>query len=151
MSAVIRKADPTDLCRIAEILVFSKRINYRPIFHNDAYSFGELQVVNVMRKYETQPERLEKTWVYDEGFVKGLIQIGGQEIETLYVDPFFTSGGIGGQLLDFAVRQFGANTLWVLEKNAKARQFYQRHGFCPAGERILEPETPEYLLKMHRP
>ena len=150
MPAVIRKAVPGDLCRIGEILVFSKRLNYRPIFHNDAYSFGELQVVNVMREYETQPERLEKTWVWDDGFVKGLIQIGGQEIETLYVDPFFTSGGIGGQLLDFAVRQFGTGTLWVLEKNEKARQFYRRHGFSLTGERVPEPETPEYLLKMHR-
>ena len=46
---IIRKAEAKDLCRIAEILVFSKRLNYRPIFHNDEYSFGELQVVNVMK------------------------------------------------------------------------------------------------------
>ncbi len=32
----IRKAQAGDLSRIAEILVFVKRINYRPIFQNDA-------------------------------------------------------------------------------------------------------------------
>ena len=42
---MIRPAIPEDASRIAEILVFSKRTNYRSIFHNDAYSFGELQVL----------------------------------------------------------------------------------------------------------
>ncbi|WP_416326285.1 hypothetical protein [[Eubacterium] hominis] len=38
----IRKAKQEDISRIAEILVFTKRLNYRSIFHNDHYSFGEL-------------------------------------------------------------------------------------------------------------
>ena len=32
---MIRKAEPKDLSRIAEILVFTKRMKYRAIFHND--------------------------------------------------------------------------------------------------------------------
>ena len=35
----IRKAELKDLSRIAEILVFAKRIKYRSIFNNDDYSF----------------------------------------------------------------------------------------------------------------
>ena len=42
---MIRKATPEDLSRIAEILVFVKRIKFRPIFQDDDYSFGELQVL----------------------------------------------------------------------------------------------------------
>ena len=41
----IRKAELKDLSRIAEIFVFNNRINYFPIFHEEAYSFGEMQVV----------------------------------------------------------------------------------------------------------
>ena len=44
---MIRKATIDDLSRIAEILVFVKRMKYRPIFQNDDYSFGELQVLRV--------------------------------------------------------------------------------------------------------
>lgn len=150
MADIIRKATERDLSRIAEILVFSKRINYRSIFHNDDYSFGELQVANVMRAYEAHPDRLEKVWVYDDGLVKGLIQIGGKEIETLYVEPFFTSDGIGAQLMQFAISRFDADTLWVLEKNPRAQKFYQKHGFTFTGEKTHEPETPEYLLRMSR-
>jgi hypothetical protein len=43
----IRRAEPGDLSRIAEILVFTKRMKYRSIFHNDDYSFNELQVVKL--------------------------------------------------------------------------------------------------------
>ena len=39
----IRKATGEDISRIAEILVFSKRKNYRSIFNNDAGSFVDLQ------------------------------------------------------------------------------------------------------------
>ena len=38
----IRKATIADVSRIAEILVFTKRMNYRPIFQNDKVSFGEI-------------------------------------------------------------------------------------------------------------
>lgn len=36
---MIRKAKVEDISRIAEILVFVKRMDYRSIFNNDDYSF----------------------------------------------------------------------------------------------------------------
>lgn len=42
----IRKAEIKDFSRIAEIFVFNNRINYLPIFKDEWYSFGELQVVS---------------------------------------------------------------------------------------------------------
>ena len=48
---MIRKAKKKDLSRIAEILVFVKRIKYRPIFQNDDYSFGDLQVIKIAEEY----------------------------------------------------------------------------------------------------
>lgn len=146
----IRKAVNKDIPRIAEILVFSKRLNYRSIFHDDEYSFGELQVKSVMFEYEEDQAKISKTWVYDDGIVKGLIQVGGKEIETFYVEPFFTSDGIGAMLIDFAINTFSVDNLWVLEKNIRAQKFYMNHGFVFSNERVNVPKTNEYVLRMKR-
>ncbi|MBO4457048.1 MAG: GNAT family N-acetyltransferase [Butyrivibrio sp.] len=144
---MIRKAERKDLSRIAEILVFVKRIKYRPIFQNDDYSFGDLQVIRVAEEYDT-PEILDNMWVYDDGIVKGLIHVIDKEVAELYVDYFFWGQGIGAALLEFAKDKFKVNFLWALEKNADAIRFYEAHGFYDCGERKLEEDTPEYLIKM---
>ncbi len=40
----MRKAERRDIPRVAEILIFTKRMAYRPIFENDALSFNAMQV-----------------------------------------------------------------------------------------------------------
>jgi len=145
----IRKATENDLSRIAEILVFVKRINFRPIFKNDDYSFGELQVLTVVEEYRN-PDILSHIWVYDDGIVKGLIHIVGQEIKTLYVDAFFQNQGIGAALIEFAKNEFHVSFLWAVEKNVGAIRFYERHDFYPTDVRELEEGTTEYLVKLER-
>ena len=71
----IRKATVADASRVAEILVFTKRMNYRSIFHNDQVSFGEMQVLPLAQEYLNRPERLENIWVYDDEFVKGMVHV----------------------------------------------------------------------------
>ncbi len=146
---MIRKAEKRDLSRIAEILVFVKRIKYRPIFQNDGYSFGELQVIRVSQEYD-KPEVLDHMWVYDDGIVKGLIRITGEEVVELYVDYFFWGQGVGSKLLEFAKEEFSVSFLWALEKNIDAIRFYEEHGFHDSGERKPEEGTKEYLIKMER-
>ena len=65
----IRKATMKDVPRIAEILVFSKRKNYRNIFNNDVGSFVVLQVYSLAKMYFDKPELLENYFVYDDEFV----------------------------------------------------------------------------------
>jgi putative acetyltransferase len=144
---MIRKAEKEDISRIAEILVFVKRMKYRPIFQNDDYSFGELQVIRVSQEYDKQ-EILDNMWVYDDGIVKGMIHIVGDEVVELYVDYFFWEQGVGSKLLEFAKEKFGVCFLWALEKNYDAIRFYKAHGFHDSGERKLEEGTTEYLIKM---
>ena len=146
---MIRKAEKKDLSRIAEILVFVKRIKYRPIFQNDAYSFGDLQVIKVAEEYGN-PERLGNIWVYDDGIVKGMIHIEGTEIVELYIDYFFWNQSVGSELIEFAKEKFNVNTLWALEKNLEAIKFYEKHGFHDSGDRQLEEGTTEYLIRMER-
>lgn len=144
----IRRAAPGDISRLAEILVFVKRMNYRDIFHEDYFSFNVLQVLPAAQEYIDNPDRLAATWVYDDGIVKGLIHIENDEICELYVDHFFQSEGIGGKLIEFAIHEHSAHSLWVLEKNLRAIAFYRRYGFALTGERKLQPGTPEFIAKM---
>lgn len=146
---MIRRATVDDASRIAEILVFTKRMNYRRIFQNDKVSFGEIQVYPIAKEYIENPDKLEGVWVYDDEFVKGVLHIAGDRIEELYVDHFFENFGIGGELMAFAIEQ-NCRYLWVLEKNEDARRFYGRYGFAPTGEKRLEEGTTEYIVEMRR-
>ena len=143
----IRKAAPKDISRIAEILVFVKRIKYRPIFRNDEYSFGELQVLSVAEKYK-EPAILDNILVYDDGFVKGLIRIEKNEIVELYVDYFFQGQGIGSRLIEYAKENYPVDFLWVIEKNTDAVRFYEAHGFHLTDIKKTEAGTTE--VKMER-
>lgn len=146
---VIRKATEKDLSRIAEILVFVKRVKFRPIFKDDDYSFNELQVISVAKEY-SKPEILGNIWVYDDGIVKGMIHIEGKEIKELYVDYFFQGKKIGGRLIEFAKNEHDVRFLWVIEKNLNGIRFYERHGFHLTDKKEFEEGTTEYLVMMER-
>ena len=147
---MIRKATLNDISRIAEILVFVKRMNYRSIFQNDAVSFGEIQVIPVAEEY-SDPKILENIRVYEsDGIVKGLIRIVGKEVVELYVEHFFQGQGIGAELIEYAKEEFDVRYLWVLEKNTDAIRFYEANGFHITDNKKLEEGTPEYKVMMER-
>ena len=143
----IRKATVDDLARIAEIEIFNYRLNFYPIFKNDDYYFRELQVPTLMKQYESIVDNM---WVYDDGAVKGFIQIENGEIKKLFVEPVLQGNGIGFKLLNFAVESHNANTLWALEKNIRAIRFYERYGFKITADKKLEEDTTEYLVRLER-
>ena len=146
----IRQANEQDVSRIAEILVFNNRVNFYPIFQDDEYSFGELQVVTLADQYREDKATLENTYVYDDGVVRGLIRMENGEIKKLFVDTFFQRRGIGGKLMEFAINEKQANRLWALEKNTGAIRFYERYGFRVTGEKKYEEGTTEYLIELER-
>ena len=143
----IRKATIADLARIAEIVIFNYRLNFYPIFKNDDYYFNELQVPTVMKQYESS---IDHIWVYDDGAVKGIIQIENQEIKKLFVEPVLQGKRIGSMLLKYAIDYHNANSLWALEKNTRAIRFYKRHGFIVTADKKLEEDTTEYLVRLER-
>ncbi|MDO5779352.1 MAG: GNAT family N-acetyltransferase [Clostridium sp.] len=146
----IRKAKTNDLSRIAEIYVFNNRMNYFPIFKDEGFSFGELQVVSLANNYFKKDEIIKNTYVFDDGIIKGFIQMREKEICKIYVDTFFQSEGIGKELIKYAINELLADNLWALEKNTRAISFYERHGFYLTGEKKFEEDTTEYLVKMER-
>ena len=121
----IRKAGQDDLSRIAEIFVFNNRVNYFPIFKDEEFSFGELQVVSLVNGYFGRDDVREHLYVCEDKVIKGFLQVNGKEICKLYVDTFFQSQGIGGALIEFGVRELHGGYLWALEKNVRAVSFYQ--------------------------
>ena len=143
----IRKATLEDLARIVEIIIFNYRLNFYPIFKNDDYYFNELQVPKLMKQYESVACDM---WVYDDGAIKGVIQIENEEIKRLFVEPALQGKSIGGTLLKYAIDNYNVNTLWALEKNARAICFYERYGFKITEEKRLEEDTTEYLVRLKR-
>ncbi|MBD5521103.1 MAG: GNAT family N-acetyltransferase [Lachnospiraceae bacterium] len=146
----IRKASIEDLSRVAEIYVFNNRINFFPIFKNEGYSFDELQVVSLIDNYFKKDEIINNIYVFDNGIIKGFMQMNGTEIDKLFIDTSFQSEGIGSELIEYAIKELNADNLWALEKNTRAISFYQRHGFHLTGQKKFEEDTTEYLVKMER-
>lgn len=158
--ATIRPAVQQDASRLAEILVFSKRMAYRDIFQDDYGSFAALQVLPLAQQFLCR-QNLAGFFVYEEaGILKGLARwkepkSGVAELLLLYVDPFFQRSGIGSALLlKFlqAARQAGAAwaKLWVLEKNPAARRFYEKAGFSPTGTAKREEEYSVFQLEYQK-
>ena len=146
----IRKAGKDDLSRVAEIYVFNNRINFFPIFKDEKFSFGELQVVSLIDNYFKKDEIINNIYVFDDGLIKAFIQMNETEICKLYVDTSFQGEGIGNELVEFAIKVLHADHLWALEKNIRAISFYQKHGFYLTGQKKFEEGTTEYLVKLER-
>lgn len=80
----IRPAKKIDLARIAEIEIFNYRLNFYPIFQNDAFYFDELQVPKQAKKYN---HLIDAVRVFDDGVIKGFIHVENREVKKLFVEP----------------------------------------------------------------
>ena len=143
---MVRKATIEDIPRIAEIIVFGKRVTYRHIFNNDVFSFNELQVINLIEEYRNNPTLIDNMLVYDDGIIKGVInrifKDESVEICEFYVEPFFKGNGIGKELIQQVILESKTSKknrifLWVVEDNISARRFYENNGFTASGETCL--------------
>ena len=144
----IRKAEKKDAFRIAEIVVFNYRTFFYPIFKDDEWYFKNMQVKSVADEMLSNPNILSHTYIYDDGIIKAMIRVEDTEIKKLFVDPFFQCKKIGDKLINFAIKNLNAKTLWTLEKNTRAINFYNKHGFMQTGEKKFEEDTTEYLVKL---
>ena len=147
----IRPASAADASRIAEIIITNYRVNFYPFFRNDPFYFGELNVVDMAAEYAEGTQALQQTYVYDDGVVKGVLRVCGDEVKKLYVEPQFQSQGIGAALLEFAVSEMQVTNLWALEYNKRGIAFYSRHGFLPNGETMIEDEWVPLIRLVRQP
>lgn len=150
---MIRKAQTQDIPRIAEIIVFGKRVAYRSIFNNDLVSFNELQVMDLVEKYHSDLSLIDDMIVYDDGIVKGVInrRYTNENVELceFYVEPFFKGNGIGRELIQYVINEAKNAHMkriffWVIKDNLSARKFYEANGFKESGETCLIEGTTKW-------
>jgi GNAT superfamily N-acetyltransferase len=142
----IRPANPDDAARIAEVQICGWQRAYAHLFPAEY-----LAHLSISERTETWRSRLAGSEAprmivaESEGKVVGWVSLGPSrdpgatqlvgEVYGFYVDPSFWSRGIGKALwaaAAAAARTAGWHriTLWVLEGNARARDFYQRLGLA---------------------
>jgi dihydropteroate synthase len=143
----LREATPADADALAEIQVDSWRAAYRGILPQsvlDALAPGE-QAQAFIRAMAGGRVRI---WIVEaRGRIQGFAVAGPcrdetegpegtGEVEAIYLLPQAWGQGLGRSLLaraeaDLADRGFAQAVLWVLERNARARRFYEAAGWEP--------------------
>jgi GNAT superfamily N-acetyltransferase len=119
----LRRAEPADAEVLADLYLRSFRWGLPTVTlaHDDA---------DVHRWFRDVVVPLEETWVAAGDHVLGLLVLTATMVESLYVEPAHTGDGIGTLLLDQAkLRRPEGLELWAFQDNARARRFYERHGF----------------------
>ena len=96
-------------------------------------------------------ERLFRTNVlwgaFGDTHMTGIIAFREDWVDQLYVLPRSQRGGIGTELLRVAQREIPRLHLWVFQRNAQARRFYEQRGFVlieetdGAGNEEKEPDA----------
>lgn len=124
---MLRHARPEDADTLAEILRTAMRdaMPGLPELHTPAEDLWFVREVVLPG---------QEVWVAEsDGVVAGFTALGTREgvdfMEHLYVGPEHQRRGIGSELMARAkVRRPAGFQLWVFQRNAGAREFYERHG-----------------------
>lgn len=131
---MIRRAEAADAAAIAHVHRSSR-----------AEVYGGLDDIGEVHDADWAA-RLERfaVWVADHhGAIVGFAAFDGTQLHHLYVLPGAQGAGAGARLLDVAM-EAGVRELWVYAENARARRFYERHGWTlvPGSEMTGEDWRP---------
>ena len=151
----VRPANVADAGIIAEITVAGWQTAYRHILPLEFLAGLSVTAREVGWRHWIEADAFEETpvWVAQaDGRVIGFVSAGtprdddvpspAAEVYALYVHPDVQRHGAGRSLLKAAVdhaRARGARelVLWVFERNAAARSFYEAMGWRPDGRRQM--------------
>lgn len=124
MVVEIRKAHEGDTAEVAELFVASQA---------DALPFlAKLHTEDETRAFIANEVFLNcEVWVAVEaGRIVGMMALAGTHLDHLYLLPSEYRRGIGTELLDKAKELSPEKlTLYAFQVNARARAFYEHHGF----------------------
>lgn len=150
----IREATPADFADVARMHYPVWRQSWSGILADHL-----LDILGSPRRWatETYPQDLSRPgwsmWIAEaDGKTVGVTIFGPDEVnpEDLQIDALYTAEksqrcGIGGRLLDTAVRAnpSGDVILWCAEKNCKAREFYEKRNFRLDGRTLVWKPLPD--------
>ena len=159
-AVTIRPARPDEADAIAALRLRSWLVAYRGVVPDGfldylASMFDEHVLLLRARLLDPKPE--ERWWVAERaGALVGFSITGPTrdndpthevgEVQSIYLDPQFIGTGAGRPLFTHSVdellqRGYRPLTLWVMERNTRARAFYEAAGWRPDGA-IKEEERP---------
>ncbi len=127
VSTRIRPMQPEELIDTARLWCRSKDEAYLPWLAIEAtYSFED----NLGYFRDTVCAN-HRVWLAErEGAVVGLLAQADEFIDQLFVDPEQQRSGVGTALLAWARRESPDGlALYTFQRNTRARQFYEKHGF----------------------
>jgi GNAT superfamily N-acetyltransferase len=143
---LLRHGAPDDTEILFAIHRESALAAYVHVFPPDRYAFPEEQ----MRRHwnaELGGSETEVVIAEREGAPVGFATVSPGWLRNFFVVPDEWGHGVAAAIHEEVVRllaAMGAGAhLWVLEANARARRFYERHGWQPDGERGRS-EYPPY-------
>ena len=108
-------------------------VAFAHVFPPERYPFPHEAVRDHWRQVAADPLR-DVTVAEVEGDVVGAVVAAGERLENLFVVPSRWGSGVADALHDAAVAA-GTRQLDVMEENARARRFYERHGWRLDGRR----------------
>ncbi|MEM7385709.1 MAG: GNAT family N-acetyltransferase [Verrucomicrobiota bacterium] len=147
---VIRKANEADVPGLARVYLDSVTTAYDGMASPEYVASRNLEDCLEQWTRNLRDESASVLVAESQKGIEGLASFGeardedGQpglhgEIQTIYVSPSRWGQGIGQRLCSAAMDQLyaeGADSilLWVLERNGRARSFYERAGFVADGK-----------------
>lgn len=149
----VRLADPGDAAAIAELHArsFATAYEHLPLTRRSAVTELEHKIAF----WESRLGRLDEATLVavEAGTVIAFVHFGptpdpdGDDatghIFSVHVEPSLAGSGVGGRLVEDAVRSLGADgydtvTLWAVGENERAQRFYARHGWRADGATRVE-------------
>jgi GNAT superfamily N-acetyltransferase len=124
---LIRRAAADDAAAVAEVYLrsFHTALPTIRLAHTDDEVRGWFATVVV-------PDPSRETWVAvtSDGGVVGMMVLGTDMLEQLYLLPEARGGGLGDRFIELAkARRPDGLGLYAFRVNMPARRFYERHGF----------------------
>lgn len=129
----LRPATGDDAAALAELFVSARAAAYPampPSIHTPEECGHWFREVLGLEPRTTPMPAGRETWVAErDGDLVGYAVVDPSWLDSLYVRPDLTGGGLGAALLDLVKGlRPGGFGLWVFETNTRAQAFYRRHG-----------------------
>lgn len=159
----VRSANLDDCAAIAAVHVRAWQAAYRghmPDEFLDRLDIGER--TEMWRKLSVKPHRVLLVVDDLDGSMSGFCDLipsrdadakmTTAEISAIYVSPDKWGQGIGQELLSAAEARargegFSELTLWVLDANQRARNFYEKFGFVPDGNTKEDDRCGDFVIR----